>query len=144
MLRYRALQRKRTGIGVATEQCALRAAENFDAFNVEEGADDRARPRQVYAVHKNSYARFCRGVTTSTHATDVKSKPAGCDAFHGAEVGCQVPELMNRRYICSSERVAGKGRDRNWNVLDILWPLLTGDHDLLCRWCVNDFSQVVR
>src|SRR4030095_293099 len=66
-LRTCAMERDSADAGVPAKQSALRTAQHFDTFHVEQRADDGAGARDVGIVEEDGDARLGRRVAGSAH-----------------------------------------------------------------------------
>ena len=89
----------------------------------------RADARHIGAVEEDGDAGFDRGVAGRADAADREADVARLRALGEAQVRRDLGQSLDVDDIVLFKRLAGKGRDRNRNVLDVLGALLGGYDD---------------
>ena len=88
---------QRTGRGVATEQCALRAAQHFDALDVDEFGKRNARAGLISAINEDADSRFKTDIVGGrTDAANSQHHRTGRQlGVRGREAGRHVGDLAD-------------------------------------------------
>ena len=118
----------RADAGVAAEQGALRAAQDFDAFHVEHRADDRAHARDIGAVEEDRDAGLDRRVAGRADAADGEADVGRLRALGDAEVGRDLGQVLEVDDVVLLERLAGKAAieiGTSWTFSARFWAVTT-------------------
>ena len=117
---------------VAAEQCALWSLENLNPLNIEKGKCLRLRNRDITLVEVDC----SRGLDdvieivlrdTSNRKLRILASQVAADV-HAWRISRDIEAVFDAQRF---HLVACKRRNRNTNVLNVLFALLRGDHDLL-------------
>ena len=113
---------------VAAVQRALRSLQDFDLGDARELLVQGLRVGLQHAVDDEREVGL--GVAARVDAADVQLHVAGFRRLHGRHARGQRDEVLRPLDACVPDFRGSEGRDRNRHVLDALFALSRGHHDL--------------
>jgi hypothetical protein len=121
--------------GIAPEQRALRAAQHLDALDVEELQGQATHRRLVDVIHIDGHRVFlCIGEVIQTDAAQEEIDLAGFALRHRViEVRRHLRDVNGVGKAHVADLLGAEGRDRDTDLLQVLFTALGGYHHLLER-----------
>ena len=116
--------------GVTAKQSALRAFQHFDTFDVSQRDFSTSTTAGVYAINVYGHCRVgTHGEVTGFDAAHaIRGLQRGVVVhFNARGEFTQVGEVLDAHRL---HAVASKGRDGNWNVLEVFRTFLCGYNNL--------------